>query len=120
MVIEFFFFFINGGITAPPPQLNFWVVHMNMILTILPIEAHLSLVLLLALQSFVHLLDYTLIGLGSMEEAAGTSFLHHLGPNKAGQLTKPVRAVHDGVAIATLGVSQQEVTVCKGHKRSWR
>lgn len=89
-------------------------------LTTLPIEAHLPLVLLLALQSFVHLLDYTLMGLGSVEEAAGTSFLHHLAPNKAGQLTKPIRAVHNGVAITTLSISQEEVTVCKGNKRSWR
>lgn len=94
--------------------------YVNMILlTILPIEADFSLVLLLALQSFVHLLDYILIGLGSMEEAAGASFLHHLSPNKAGQLTEPVRAVHDGVPMATLRISQEEVTVCKGNK-GWR
>lgn len=87
-------------------------VHLN-ILTIFPIEADLSLVLLLALQSLVHLLDYTLAGLSSVEEAAGARFLHYLCPNKAGQLTKPVRAVHDGVAVTTLSVSQEEVTVCK-------
>lgn len=86
-------------------------------LTILPIEAHLPLVLLLALQSFVHLLDYALIGLGSVEESAGTSFLHHLAPNKAGQLTKPIRAVHNGVAITTPSISQEEVAVCKGNKK---
>lgn len=86
--------------------------HLNIFLTIFPIEADFSLVLLLALQSFVHLLDYTLVGLGSMEEVTGTRFLHHLAPNKASQLTKPVRAVHDGVAITTLSISQQEVTVC--------
>lgn len=89
-----------------------------MILTIFPVEADFSLVLLLALQSFVHLLDHTLVGLGSMEEAAGASFLHHLGPDEACQLTKPIRAVHDGVTMTTLRVSQQEVTVCKGSE-SW-
>lgn len=88
-----------------------WVCECTANSTIFPIEADFSLVLLLALQSFVHLLDHTLIGLSSMEEAAGTSFLHHLGPNKAGQLTEPVGAVHDGVAIPTLSVSQEEVTV---------
>lgn len=81
-------------------------IYCTVILTIFPVEADLSLVLLLALQSFICLLDYTFIGLGSMEEAAGTSLLHHLSPNKAGQLTKPVRAVHDGVAITTQSISQ--------------
>ena len=77
-----------------------------MILTVFPIEVDLSLVLLLALQSFVYLLDHALNGLCSMEKAAGASFLHHLGPNKSGQLTKPVRAVHDGVTMATLSIPQ--------------
>lgn len=82
------------------------IMQCTAILTIFPIEADFSLVLLLALQSFVYLLDYTFIGLGSDEEAAGTSFLHHLIPNMACQLTKPIRAVHDGVAITTLSISQ--------------
>lgn len=91
------------------------------ILTVFAVEADLSLVLLLALQGFVHLLDHALVGLGSVQEAAGAGFLHHLRPNEAGQLTKAVGAVHDGVAVTTLSAPQQEVTVCKGgHKRSWR
>lgn len=84
-----------------------------MILTVFPVEADFSLVLLLALQSLVHLLDHAFVGLDSVEEAAGASLLHHLGANEAGQLTEAVRAVHDGVATATLSISQQEVTVCK-------
>ena len=81
------------------------------VLTILPIEADLSLVLLLSLQGFVHLLDHALAGLGPVEEAAGASFLHHLSPGEAGQLAEAVGAVHDRVATATLSVSQQEVTI---------
>lgn len=88
--------------------------HVDAVLTIFPIEAHFPLVLLLALQGFVHLLDYTLAGFRSVEEAAGTGFLHHLIPNEAGQLTKPVWAVHDGVAVTTLSITQEEVTVCEG------
>lgn len=80
--------------------------YVNIILTIFLVKADFSLVLLLALQSFVYLLDYTFIGLDTMEEAAGTSFLHHLSTSKAGQLTKPIRAVHDGVAMTTLSISQ--------------
>lgn len=75
------------------------------LLTILSVEADLSLVFLLALQGFVNLLDHSFTSLSSIEEAAGASFLHHLGPNKARQLTKPIRAVHDGVAMATLSIS---------------
>lgn len=86
----------------------------TVILTVFPIEADLALVLLLALQGFVHLLDQALAGLGTMQEAAGAGFLHHLRPNEAGQLAKAVRAVHDGVAVTTLSAPQQEVTVCKG------
>lgn len=58
--------------------------------TIFPVEADLSMVLLLALQSFVHLLDDALAGFGPMEEAAGAHLLHHLCPYKAGQLTKAI------------------------------
>lgn len=75
------------------------------ILTTFPIKADFSLVFLLILQSFVYLLDHIFIGLGPMEETAGTRFLHHLSPNKPSQLTKSIRAVHDGVAIATLSIS---------------
>lgn len=84
----------------------------TVILTVFPIEADLSLVLLLALQGFVHLLEQALVGLGAVQEAAGAGFLHHLRPNEAGQLTKAVGAVHDGVAVTTLSAPQQEVTVC--------
>lgn len=80
--------------------------------TIFPIETDFSLVLLLSLQSLVYSLGHALTGLGPMEKVAGTGFLHHLSPNKAGQLAKPIRAVHNRVAIATLSISQQEVTVC--------
>lgn len=95
-------------------QLNFGLVNLNIVLTIFLIEADLSLVPLLALQSFVDFLYQALVCLCSMQEAAGTRLLHHFCPNKAGQLTKPIRAVHDGVAVPTLSVSQEEVTVCKG------
>lgn len=80
--------------------------HVNKMLTIFLIKADFSLVLLLAFQSFVYLLDQTFTGLCSVEEAAGTGFLHHLSPSKAGQLAKTIRAVHNGVAIATLSISQ--------------
>ncbi len=79
---------------------------MNTVFTIFPVEADFFLVLLLALQSLVHLLDCALAGLGSMEEAAGTSFLHHLSANKASELTKPIREVHNGIAITTLSIPQ--------------
>lgn len=82
-------------------------------LTVFPVEADLSLVLLLALQSFVHLLDDALAGLVPMEEATGAHLLHHLCPHKAGQLTKPVWTVNDGVAVMTLSISQKEITVCR-------
>lgn len=59
-------------------------------LTILPVEANLSLVLLLAFQSFVDLLDHTVAGFGSMKEAAGAGFLHHLCSNKACQFTEAI------------------------------
>lgn len=82
-------------------------------LTVFPVEAHLPLVLLLALQGFVHLLDQALVGLGPVQEAAGAGLLHHLRPHEAGQLTEAVRTVDDGVVVATLGISQQEVAVCE-------
>lgn len=59
-------------------------------LTIFPVEADLSLVLLLALQGFVHLLDDALAGLVPVEEATGAHLLHRLRPRKAGQLAKPI------------------------------
>lgn len=68
-----------------------WTFHVKIItLTIFLIKADLSLVLHLSLQSFIHLPDYPLVGLGPMEEVAGAHFLHHLCPNKAGQLAKPI------------------------------
>lgn len=60
------------------------------VLTVFPVEADLPLVLLLTLQSFVHLLDDTLAGLVPVEEAAGARPLHHLCPHKAGQLTEAI------------------------------
>lgn len=78
----------------------------NRIFTIFPIKADFSLVLLLALQSFVYLLNQTFTGLCSMEEAAGARFLHHLGPSETSQLAKSIRTVHNGVAVATLSISQ--------------
>ncbi|TNN52776.1 hypothetical protein EYF80_037009 [Liparis tanakae] len=84
-----------------------------MLLTIFPVEADFSLVLLLALQGLVQLLDDALVGLRSVEEAAGAGLLHHFGPREAGQLTKPIGAVHDGIAVATLSIPQKEVAICK-------
>lgn len=81
-------------------------------LTILSIKADFSLVLLLALQSFVDLLDHTVFGLSSMKEAAGAGFLHHLSPNETGQFTEPIRTVDDWVTVAPLSISQEKVTVC--------
>lgn len=87
------------------------------VLTVLPVEADLPLVLLLTLQSFVQLLDDNLTGLVPMEEGAGAHPLHHLGPHKAGQLTEAIRTVDDGVAVAALSVSQKEITVCVSGRR---
>lgn len=88
-------------------------------LTVFSIEADLPLVLLLALQGFVHLLDHILTGLIPMEEVACAHLLHHLCPHKAGQLTEPIWAVHDGVTVMTLSVSQEEITVwMRGRKVS--
>lgn len=91
-------------------------------LTAFPVEAHLPLVLLLALQGFVYLLDQALIGFGSVQEATGAGLLHHLRPDEAGQFTEAVGAVDDGVAVAALGTSQQEVAVCveERHKEEGR
>lgn len=75
------------------------------VLTIFPVEAGLSLIFLLALQSFLHLLDHAIAGLGPVQEPAGAGFLHHLGPSEASQLTETIRAVHNGVTMATLGIS---------------
>lgn len=49
-----------------------------------------------------------------MQEATGAGLLHHLVPDEAGQLTEAVGAVDDGVTVAILGASQQEVAVCRG------
>lgn len=82
-------------------------------LTVFAVEADLSLVLLLALQGLVHLLDDALAGLVPVQEAAGAHLLHHLRPHEAGQLAEAVRAVDDGVAVVNLSVPQEEVTVCR-------
>lgn len=59
-------------------------------LTVFAVEADLSLVLLLALQGLVHLLDDALTGLVPVQEAAGAHLLHHLRPHEAGQLAEAV------------------------------
>lgn len=86
-------------------------------LTILPVEANLSPVLLMALQGLVEPLQGWLAGLGTVEEAAAAGFLHDLGAAVTGELAKAVRAVDDGKAPGALRVGQKEVTVC-GKKRS--
>ena len=83
------------------------------LVTVLPVEADLSLVLLLALQRFVHLRDRPLAGLIAVQEATCAVLLHDLGANKARKLAEAVRAVDNGVAMATLSVSQQKVAVCR-------
>lgn len=55
-----------------------------------------------------------LTGVSTVQEATGAVLLHHLGTSEARQFTEPVRAVNDGVATLALGITQQEITVCKG------
>lgn len=86
-------------------------------LTILPVEANLSPVLLVALQGLVEPLQGWLAGLGTVEEAAAAGFLHDLGAAVTRELAEAVRAVDDGKAPWALCVGQKEVTVC-GEKRS--
>lgn len=86
-------------------------------LTILPVEANFSPVLLMALQGLVEPLQGWLTGLGTVEEAAAAGFLHDLGAAVTCELAKAVRAVDDGKAPWALCVGQKEVTVC-GKKRS--
>lgn len=83
-------------------------------LTVLPVEVHLPLVFLLALQSLVHLLHHPLTSLRPMQEATRTCLLHHLCAHKPRQLTEPIRAVHNGVTVATLSIPQQEIAVYGG------
>lgn len=80
-------------------------------LTVLHVEAHLPLVLLLSLQGLVHLLPHPLTGLCPVQEATRARFLHHLSAHKPRQLAEAVRAVHDGVTLATLGIPKKEVAV---------
>lgn len=82
-------------------------------LTIFPVKADLSLILLLTLQSFKHLLHYTVTGLSPMKEGAGAGFLHDLCPNKTSQLTKTIRTIDDPVIISTPSISQNKVAVCE-------
>ena len=89
-------------------------------LTVLAVEADLPLVLLLALQGLVHLGHGPLAGLVAVQEAAGAVLLHDLGADEAGQLAEAVRAVNDGVAMATLSVPQQKVAVCGEKNRRRR
>lgn len=74
--------------------------------TVFLFKTHFGLVLLVAVQGFVYLLHHAVAGLGSLEEAAGARFLHHLGADEAGQITKAIRAVHNGVTMTTLGIPQ--------------
>lgn len=74
----------------------------------------LGLVLLSALQSLLHLLGHVLAGVGPVQEAAAAVLLHHLSSREARQFAEAVRAVDDGVATVTLGVTQQEIAVCRG------
>lgn len=80
--------------------------------TIFLVEVDLGLVLLSALQSLLHLLGHVLAGVHAVQEAAAAVLLHHLRSGEARQFTEAVRAVNDGVAAVTLGVTQQEITVC--------
>lgn len=74
----------------------------------------LSLVLFSALQSLLHLLGHLLAGVGPVQEAAAAVFLHHLSSCKARQFAEAIWAVHNGVPTVTLGITQQEITVCDG------
>jgi hypothetical protein len=47
-----------------------------------------------------------------VQEATCACFLHHLSAHKPCQLAEAVRAVHDGVTLATLGIPKKEVAVC--------
>lgn len=86
-------------------------------LTIFPVEANFSPVLLMALQSLVEPLQGWLTGLGTVEETAAACFLHDLGAAVTRELTKAVRAIDDRKAPWALRIGQKEVTVC-GKKRS--
>lgn len=81
--------------------------------TVLLVEVDLGLVLLSVLQRLHHLLGHVFAGVDPVQEAAAAVLLHHLGSREARQLTEAVGAVDDRVAAVALGVSQQEVTVCK-------
>lgn len=72
----------------------------------------LGLVLLATLQSLQHLLGHVFAGVSPEQEVAAAVLLHHLGSREARQLAEAVGAVDDGVATVTLGVTQQEITVC--------
>lgn len=58
-----------------------------------------------------------LAGVYTVQEMASAVLLHHLSSCEAGQFTETIRAVDDGVAAVTLGVTQQEITVCEGDIR---
>lgn len=81
-------------------------------LTILPVEANFSLVLLMALQGLVQPLQGWLTGFWTIEEMAAARFLHDLSATVACELTEAVRAVDDGKASWALCIGQQEVAVC--------
>lgn len=98
----------NTGLNTTPPLLP---AHTP---TVLLVEVDLGLVLLSALQSLLHLLGHVLAGVGPVQEAAAAVLLHHLSSREARQFAEAVRAVDDGVATVTLGVTQQEIAVCRG------
>lgn len=81
-------------------------------LTVFFVEHNFHLELRLAFKSrldgeFVFLLRFWAI-----KEFAGAPFLHDLGTRVAGEFTKAIAAVYDGIEGADLCVPQHEVTVC--------
>lgn len=75
-------------------------------LTILPVEANFSPVLLMALQGLVQPLQGWLTGLWTIEETAAACFLHDLCTAVACELAETVRAVNDGKASWALCIGQ--------------
>lgn len=86
-------------------------------LTILPVKANFSPVLLMALQGLLQSLQGWFTCLWTIEETAATRFLHDLCTTVACELAEAVRAVNYRKASWALCVGQKEVAVC-GKKRS--
>lgn len=80
--------------------------------TIFLVEEDLGLVLFATLQSLQHLLRHMFAGVSPKKEVAAAVLLHHLGSCEARQFTEAIGAVDNRVASVSLGVTQQEVTVC--------